>query len=233
MSFGGVQALSDVTFTAGEGEITGVIGPNGAGKTTLFNCLSGINRTKSGTIMFAGSAIDRLPPHQRARLGLRRTFQNVALFEGLSVLDNIRTGADHAATRVGGPVSSKVIAEELIATTGLREFTNAPVSTLSTGYRKGVEIARAVAGNSRILLLDEPTAGILPRDAVSIMELVQGLRRGRGLTVLIVEHQRPMVMSLCDHVVALDFGRVIAEGAPVAIQRNKAVQNAYLGAPDE
>ena len=112
-------------------------------------------------------------------------FQNVALFEGLPVLDNICTGADHAATRVGGPVSSKVIAEELIATTGLREFTNAPVSTLSAGYRKRVEIARAVAGNSRLLLLDEPTAGILPRDAVSIMELVQGLRRGRGLTVLL------------------------------------------------
>jgi branched-chain amino acid transport system ATP-binding protein len=226
VAFGSVAALAEVSFSVARGEVVGIIGPNGAGKTSLFNCISGFAKQDAGSIRYDGAVIDHLPPHRRARLGIGRSFQNMALFEQLSAFDNIRIGAENGRP---GPRRSYNTARQLIDEFGLSGLELQPVARLSTGLRKRVEIARALASGPRLLLLDEPTAGINTSDGDQIMSAIAGVRDAEGMAVLLVEHDVSVVMKRCDRLVVLDFGRVIADGLPADIAASRTVQNAYLG----
>ncbi|MCW5719357.1 MAG: ABC transporter ATP-binding protein [Bauldia sp.] len=225
--FGGVTALDGVSLSASPGEIVGIIGPNGAGKTTLFNCISGTVRQDEGTIRLDGKAVDALPLYRRARIGLTRTFQNLALLDGLSVLDNVRLAAEQAARR--SAASARSDAARLLDAFGLSAIAGGRVRGLPMGTRRKVELARAIAGRPRLLLLDEPTAGLSDIEAADVVAVIRRQHEALGFTTLLVEHQMPVVMSLSDRVVALDFGRTIAEGTPAEIRRHPAVLSAYLG----
>lgn len=227
VTYGGVEALTDVSFSLDHSGIVGIIGPNGAGKTTLFNCISGAARSYSGSISLASTPLNPLSPAARARAGIRRTFQNIALFDGMSVLDNVRSGADHSGSLSREAARKRV--SWLLNVTGLADYVSASVSALSLGYRKRVEVARALAGKPQVLLLDEPTAGIHPTDAQEIMSLVKRLRDDEGIAILLVEHEMPTVMSNCDRVIAMNFGRIIAEGTPAEIRADYLVRESYLG----
>ena len=239
--FGGIVALDNVSFDVKAGQICGLIGPNGAGKTTLFNCLSRLYQTGTGTIHFAGECLLKLPRHRVAGLGIGRTFQNLALFQTMSVRENILIGG-HCRSR-GGFVASAfrlpiVGREERLLserTTGLLEmlelttFADVPVSALPFWTRKRVELARALASEPKLLLLDEPAAGLNHADLGQLGQLIVNVRDRLGTTILLVEHHMSLVMRVSDQVVALDFGRKIAEGTPAEVQRNESVILAYLG----
>jgi branched-chain amino acid transport system ATP-binding protein len=239
--FGGVVALDRVSFAIRTGELLGLIGPNGAGKTTLFNCFSRLYTPKEGDIVFDGRSILALPPHRMAAIGIGRTFQNLALFRTMSVLDNIRVGSH----RLGGsdffsnalrlPWTGREerrlgeVAAELIDFLDLADVAQRRVSDLPFGVQKRVELARALAGQPKLLLLDEPAGGLNHGEVAELGRLIRRIRDERRVTVLLVEHHMNLVMSICDRVVALDFGRKIAEGSPAEVQRNEAVILAYLG----
>jgi len=225
--FGGVAALDGVSLRAAAGEIVGIIGPNGAGKTTLFNCISGTVRQDSGSILLDGGPIDAFPPHRRARIGVTRTFQNLALLESLSVFDNVRLAAEQGGGRSGREAASD--ANRLVDAFGLGALARGPVRGLPMGTRRRIELARAIAGRPRLLLLDEPTAGLSERESAEAIGVIRRQHQMLGFTVLLVEHQMPVVMALSERIVALDFGRTIAEGTPAAIRRDPAVLAAYLG----
>jgi branched-chain amino acid transport system ATP-binding protein len=243
LAFGGVQALTNVSFAVRKGLITAVIGPNGAGKTSLFNTISGFYRPRSGDIVFDGRGLSGCAPPERARLGLARTFQNIALFRGMSVLDNIKLGR-HAHMRTGlldaliyyGRARREEIAlraeieERVIDFLEIQHIRNAPVSTLPYGLRKRVELARALAMRPRLLLLDEPVAGMNREETEDMARFILDVKEEWGVTILMIEHDMGMVMDISDHVIVLNFGQVIAEGAPAAVQENPAVIAAYLGA---
>jgi branched-chain amino acid transport system ATP-binding protein len=238
--FGGIVALDGVSFGVAPGRIVGLIGPNGAGKTTLFNCISRLYGCV-GEISFAGTSLLALPRHRIAGLGIGRTFQNLALFRSMSVLDNVMVG-HHSRTR-GGFVANAlrlpIAAREdraardkalaLIAVLGLEAQAQTPVSDLPFGTQKRVELARALAAEPKLLLLDEPASGLNHEEVETLGALVQELRGRFDLTVLLVEHHMGLVMRISDRVVALNFGRVIAEGAPEEVQRHPEVISAYLG----
>jgi branched-chain amino acid transport system ATP-binding protein len=245
LAFGGVRALTDVSFEVRPGSITSVIGPNGAGKTSLFNAISGFYRPDAGTIRLFGETIDRVPAPRRAKLGLARTFQNISLFRGMTVLDNIKLGR-HAHLRTtlldalvyrGRAAREEAelraeIEERVIDLLEIDHIRNAPVAALAYGLRKRVELARALAMKPRILMLDEPVAGMNREETEDMARFILDVREEWGVTVLMVEHDMGMVMDVSDHVVVLNFGQVIARGRPDEVQRDPDVVAAYLGAGD-
>ena len=245
LAFGGVKALTGVGFAVQPGSITAVIGPNGAGKTSLFNTISGFYRPTSGSIRFQGQDITRVPAPQRAKLGLGRSFQNIALFRGMTVLDNIKLGRHaHLKTNVFDALFyigrarkeeaelRRDIEERIIDFLEIDHIRNAPVAALSYGLQKRVEMARALAMQPQILMLDEPVAGMNREETEDMARFILDVRAEWGVTVLMVEHDMGMVMDLSDHVVVLNFGQVIAQGTPAAVQADPEVARAYLGSGD-
>ena len=239
--FGGIVALDRVSFEIPEGCLLGLIGPNGAGKTTLFNCFSRLYTPVSGDILFEGKSILARPSHRIAEIGIGRTFQNLALFRTMSVLDNVRVGShplghtDFFSNALRLPWTWREedalaeIAWELIDFLDLAAVAYRRVADLPFGVQKRVELARALAARPRLLLLDEPAGGLNHTEIHGLGELIRRIRDERDITVLLVEHHMSMVMSICDKVVALDFGRKIAEGTPAQVQNNDDVIRAYLG----
>ena len=233
--FDGLRALDGVSFTAEPGEILGFIGPNGAGKTTLFNLISGIYSPSSGEINFQEKSILRLKPHQVSRLGIGRTFQIVRPFPNLDVETNVLVAFGHrfypSFWRSIGPFREQEVLVEvqmLIERAGLRSYTKQLAKNLPLGFKKRLEIARALALNPRLLLLDEPSAGLRFEESAQLMELIRQVR-DQGIGVLLIEHNMQVVMDLCKRIVVLDHGSKIAEGSPEEIRSNSLVIQAYLG----
>jgi ABC-type branched-subunit amino acid transport system ATPase component len=238
--FGGVRAVDRASFTVGGGSITGLIGPNGAGKTTVFNIISGFLRAETGAVTFCGRRLERLPPHRVARAGLVRTFQAPRILTRMSVLENLMLGSlDQPGEHLGlawlhGPRSKRerevrAAAVSMLELLRLAPLAEAYAGTLSGGQRKLLELGRALMATPRLLLLDEPLAGVAPALAGQLLDHITDLRDARGVTVLIIEHDMESVMSICDRVVAMDQGRVLASGTPEEIQTDERVIESYLG----
>ena len=223
--FGGVNALSDVTFEVMPGQITGLIGPNGAGKTTCFNCITRLYQPTSGTITFKGEDLLHVPPHKVVTRGISRTFQNLELFGTMSALDNVIVGMPQGV----GESAAAQHARELLTYVGIGDVTNRPVRSLPFGARKLVELARALAAKPQLLLLDEPAAGFGYEESAKLEETIKRVRKDFDTTILMVEHQMRLVMGVCDRIIVLNSGRKLAEGEPAAIARNPEVIEAYLG----
>ncbi|HEY8600157.1 MAG TPA: ABC transporter ATP-binding protein [Thermomicrobiales bacterium] len=238
--FGGVVAVDEVSFGVETGEIVGLIGPNGAGKTTVINLLTGLLPPSSGQIEFAGQRLDSLAAHQIAAAGVARTYQNIRLFRGLSALDNVivgthlRTRAPFAARLAFVPAvrreeaAARESARALLGRVNLGGREAARATSLPYGEQRRLEIARALAAQPKLLLLDEPAAGMNPAEMDVLIQLIRSLR-DEGQTILLIEHNMQVVMGVCDRIVVLSFGRKIAEGTPAEISRNKDVITAYLG----
>jgi branched-chain amino acid transport system ATP-binding protein len=238
VSFGGLRAVDDLSFSVADGSIKGIIGPNGAGKTTLFNAISGIVTPQSGRVLLAGSDITAMRPHQRAALGMSRTFQNLQLFPEMSVLENVMLGA-HTRLRTGWLAGltglapreeqrAETLAHGKLAMLGLADRASDPAGDLGFADAKLLEIARALASEPRVLLLDEPIAGVPPADQNRIAQVIRQVNAA-GVTIVLVEHNMRVVMNLCGDILVMNHGARLAEGAPASVARNPEVVAAYLG----
>jgi branched-chain amino acid transport system ATP-binding protein len=229
--FGGIVALADVSLALEPGDIGGLIGPNGAGKTTLFNLITRLYRANEGRILVDGKDIARTPPHRIVRLGIARTFQNVVLFQNMTVLENLLVGA-HTRMRPFGERRGRQQALEALEYVGLAGVAGRLPGGLPFGTLKRVELARALVAKPRLLLLDEPAGGLNHEEVGELADVIRKLRQDFDLTVLLVEHHMNLVMSVCERVHVLNFGRSIAAGTPAEVQANPEVITAYLGADD-
>jgi branched-chain amino acid transport system ATP-binding protein len=242
LAFGGVKALTDVSISVAAGSVTAVIGPNGAGKTSLYNVISGFYRPQQGRVRFDGADITAVKPNRRAGLGMARTFQNIALFRGLTVLENIKLGAHHylktgllAAAWYAGQAAREEaelrrdIEERIVDLLHLADWRDAPVSALSYGLQKRVELARALAMRPRLLMLDEPVAGMNREEKEDMSRYILDVREEWDVTVLLIEHDIGMVMDLSDQIHVLNFGCRLASGTPQQVAGDPAVVEAYLG----
>lgn len=242
LSFGGLKVLSGVGFEVADGSIFAIIGPNGAGKTSILNCIGGFYRPDAGKVMFEGEDITRRSPDRRAALGLARTFQNIALYRGMTVLDNIKLGA-HAHLHTGllkglmywGPaareemVLRKEVEEDIIDFLEIEAIRTLPVASLAYGLQKRVELARALAMRPKVLLMDEPVAGMNAEETEDMARFILDIKEERGTTIVIIEHDMNVIMDISDRVAVINFGQKLAEGTPDQVQAHPEVIKAYLG----
>lgn len=239
--FGGIRAVDGVDLRLAEGELVGLIGPNGSGKTTVFNLMTGIYRPDAGTITLEGKNLVGLSPHRINRLGIARTFQNIRLFRNLSVMDNVRIA--HHSHLEYGPLSAlcrtvryyqgeeelQAKVEDFLSIFSLQNKASEPAGSLPYGDQRKLEIARALASKPRVLLLDEPAAGMNPYEVRRLMEFILEIRERFRLSILLIEHQMRLVMGICERLAVMDFGQVIARGSPAEIRSDRKVIEAYLG----
>ena len=241
LSFGGVNALTDISFDIAKGEVRAIIGPNGAGKSSMLNCINGFYHPQHGAITYKGVRRDQMKPHEAAEQGIARTFQNIALFRGMSTLDNIMTGRNlrmktgllwqalHIGPARREEIEHRKAVERIIEFLEIQHIRKAPVGTLPYGLQKRVELGRALAAEPELLLLDEPMAGMNIEEKQDMCRFILDVNDEFGTTICLIEHDMSVVMDISDRVVVLDYGRKIGDGTPDEIKKNEAVITAYLG----